>query len=89
VALLANQDFEFADYFKIHPNPAAAILNIETKQTIEVTSINIYNTLGQLVLVIPNAQQTKSVDVSGLKTGNYLMNILSNQGSSSVKFVKL
>jgi hypothetical protein len=89
VALLANQDFVFEDYFKIYPNPANDILNIDTKQTIEVTSINIYNTLGQIVLVIPNAQQTKSVDVSSLKTGNYFMKINSDKGSSSVKFMKL
>jgi hypothetical protein len=89
VALLANVDFAFEDYFKIYPNPANDILNIETKKTIEVTSINIYNTLGQIVLVIPNAQQTKSVDVSGLKTGNYFVKINSDKGSSSVKFVKM
>jgi len=89
VALLANQDFEFEQYFKIYPNPASMILNIETKKTIEVTSINIYNTLGQLVLVIPNALQTKSVDVSSLKTGNYFLKINSDHGTSSVKFVKI
>jgi hypothetical protein len=89
VALLANQDFVFEDYFKIYPNPVNDILNIDTKQIIEVPSINIYNTLGQIVLVIPNAQQTKSVDVSSLKTGNYFMKINSDKGSSSVKFMKL
>jgi hypothetical protein len=89
VALLANQDFAFEDYFKIYPNPANDLLNIDTKQTIKVTSINIYNTLGQIVLVIPNAQQTKSVDVSSLKTGNYFVKINSDKGSSSVKFVKM
>ncbi|MBK8599423.1 MAG: T9SS type A sorting domain-containing protein [Flavobacterium sp.] len=89
LALLANSDFEFENYFSIYPNPANDVLNIETKQTIAVTSINIYNTLGQVVLVIPNAQQTKSVDVSSLKTGNYLMKVNSDKGSSSVKFVKL
>ncbi|MBL0013291.1 MAG: T9SS type A sorting domain-containing protein [Flavobacterium sp.] len=89
VALLANSDFEFEQYFKIYPNPANDILNIETKQTITVTSVNIYNTLGQVVLVIPNAQQTKSVDVSSLKTGNYFLKINSDKGSSSVKFVKM
>jgi hypothetical protein len=89
VALLANVDFAFEDYFKIYPNPANDILNIDTKQTIEVTSINIYNALGQIVLVIPNAQQTKSVDVSGLKTGNYFVKINSDKVSSSVKFVKM
>ncbi len=89
VALLANQDFVFEDYFKIYPNPSQDVLNIDAKQTIEVTSINIYNTLGQIVLVIPSAQQTKSVDVSSLKTGNYFMKINSDKGSSSAKFVKM
>ncbi len=87
--VLANSDFEFENYFSIYPNPANTTLNIETKQTIAATSINIYNTLGQVVLVIPNAQQTQSVDVSSLKTGNYLMKVNSDQGSSSVKFVKM
>ena len=81
--------FVFEDYFKIYPNPANDVLNIESKKTIEVTSINIYNTLGQIVLVIPNAQQTKLVDVSSLKSGNYFVKINSDKGSSSVKFVKL
>jgi hypothetical protein len=79
----------FEQYFKIYPNPAKDVLNIETKTTIAVTSINIYNALGQVVLVIPNAQQTKSVDVSSLKTGSYFMKIVSDKGSSSVKFVKI
>ncbi len=88
VALLANSDFVFENYFSIYPNPAKDILNIETKQTIAVTSINIYNTSGQVVLVIPNVQQTKSVDVSSLTTGNYFLKMNSDKGSSSVKFVK-
>ena len=89
VALLANSDFVFENYFSIYPNPANNVLNIETKKTIEVSSINIYNTLGQVVLVIPNVQQTKSVDVSSLKTGNYFMKVNSDNGSSSVKFLKM
>ncbi len=89
VALLSNADFAFEQYFKIYPNPANDVLHIDKKQTIEVTAINIYNTLGQIVLVIPNAQQTKSVDVSSLKTGNYFIKINSDKGSSSVKFIKI
>ncbi len=89
VALLGNSDFAFDNYFSIYPNPANNVLNIETKKTIDVTSISIYNTLGQVILVIPNAQQTKSVDVSSLKTGNYFLKINSDKGSSSVKFVKM
>ena len=63
-------------------------MNIETKKQIELTSISIFNTLGQQILVLPNAQQTKQVDVSSLKTGNYFIKVTSNNGSASGKFVK-
>ncbi|WP_366869723.1 T9SS type A sorting domain-containing protein, partial [Flavobacterium sp.] len=36
-----------------------------------------------------NAQQTKTIDVSSLKTGNYFLKINSDKGTSSVKFVKM
>lgn len=89
VALLANVDFAFEDYFKIYPVPVKDVLHIEFKKSIQVSSIQIYNTLGQLVLSNPNAQQTKTVDVSSLKTGNYVVRINSEKGSSSAKFVKI
>jgi hypothetical protein len=64
-------------------------LNIDVKKQIELTSISIFNTLGQQILVIPNAQQTKQVDVSSLKTGNYFIKVNSNKGSSAIgKFIK-
>jgi uncharacterized repeat protein (TIGR01451 family) len=89
VALLANADFAFEDYFKIYPVPVKDVLNIDMKKSIQVSSIQIYNTLGQLVLTIPSAQQTKTVDVSSLKTGNYVVKVNSEKGSSSAQFVKI
>jgi len=88
VALLAKSDFAFGNYFKIYPNPANDLLNIETKKQIEMRSVSIYNTLGQLMLVIPNAQNTKLVDVSNLKSGTYFIKIVSDKGSSNAKFIK-
>ena len=88
VALLAVHDFAFEDYFRIYPNPAKSILNISVKQSIDISSISIYNVLGQLVLVIPNAQQIAAIDVSNLKTGNYFIKIISDKGSSNAKFIK-
>jgi hypothetical protein len=88
IAVLAKQDFNFENYFKIYPNPANNVLNIESKKQIEVTSVSIYNTLGQLVLVVPNAKDIKTVDVSALKSGNYFIKILSDKGSSNIKFIK-
>lgn len=87
VGVLATTDFAFENYFTIYPNPANSQLNIAAKQTIAVTSIEIYNTLGQLIIVIP--QNTSTVDVSGLKAGNYFIRINSQQGTSTTKFIKL
>jgi uncharacterized repeat protein (TIGR01451 family) len=85
--VLANQDFIFANYISINPNPAKETLTINAKN-IEVSSISIYNTLGQLVQVIPNAKETKTIDVSELKSGNYFIKVVSDKGASSSKFIK-
>lgn len=85
---LAIQDFEFANYFTLYPNPAKSVLNINSKETIEVKSISIYNALGQLVLVIPNAEKVSKIDVSSLTTGNYFIKINSNMGTSNARFIK-
>ncbi|MES2811837.1 MAG: T9SS type A sorting domain-containing protein [Bacteroidota bacterium] len=88
IAALSTMDFEFNSYFSLYPNPVSNILNITSKETIEISSINIYNTLGQLVVVIPNAQNTKTVDVSSLTSGNYFIKINSDKGTSNTKFIK-
>nr|WP_294937558.1 T9SS type A sorting domain-containing protein [uncultured Flavobacterium sp.] len=88
IAALSNQDFGFSSYFMLYPNPVNDVLTLETKQTIEVSSINIYNQLGQLVLVVPKAQNVSKVDISGLASGNYFIKVNSDKGTSNTKFVK-
>lgn len=85
---LATQDFDFARYFTVYPNPAKADLNITTKESINTQSMRVYNTLGQLVLVVTNAEKTANIDVSNLTAGNYFIQIKTHKGSSSSQFVK-
>lgn len=85
---LGTQDFEFSNYFTLYPNPAKTFLNISSKETIVIKWISIYNTLGQLVLVIPNAENVSKIDVSGLTSGNYFIKINSDKGSSNTRFIK-
>ncbi len=87
-AALNTQDFVFSNYFNLYPNPVENVLNISSEKNIEISSLNIYNALGQLVLVIPNAQNTKNVDVSGLTSGNYFIKVNSDKGTSNTKFIK-
>jgi hypothetical protein len=86
--VLSNQDFEFESYFTLSPNPAKEILTIDSNQDIAISSISIYNVLGQLVQVMPNAKDIKTIDVSSLKSGNYFVKVIADKGTSSSKFVK-
>jgi hypothetical protein len=85
---LASQDFTITDYFSYYPNPAKQMLNLETKATIIVNSINIYNMLGQMVMAIPNAESVSSIDVSDLKTGTYFIKVNTDKGTANAKFIK-
>ncbi len=85
---LSTQDFDFTSYFTLYPNPATADLNITAKETINVKSISVYNTLGQLVLVVTNADKVSKIDVSSLTSGNYFIKINSDKGTSNTRFIK-
>ena len=89
LSLLNTQDFAFDDYFSVYPNPAGETLQIKSKSGIEISAVSIYNTLGQLVLAVPNARKLQSIDVSDLQTGNYFIKIVSDRGTSNARFIKL
>jgi len=88
IQALATQDFDFSTYFSVYPVPAKQVLNIQTKQTIGVKSIAIYNVMGQLVTAITNAQGVSSIDVANLKTGTYFIKVDTDKGTANAKFVK-
>jgi uncharacterized delta-60 repeat protein len=85
---LGVKDFLFGKYFVVYPNPVNEVLNITAKEDIQLSSIQIYNVLGQLIRVISNAKNTENIDVSNLNSGNYFIKIFSDKGNSSTKFIK-
>ena len=85
---LGTTDFEFSTYFSLYPNPVIDVLNISSKNSIEVQSIGVYDVLGQLIIAIPNANAVTKIDVSKLATGNYFLKMNTNKGSSNMKFLK-
>lgn len=87
-SLLATEDFNLNSNFVLHPNPAKNILNITSKAAIHVKSVHIFNTLGQLIVAIPNAENSSAIDVSDLKTGAYFIQINSDKGTANTKFIK-
>lgn len=83
---LSTVDFDFGSVYTLSPIPAKDILKITTKKNVAMSSVNIYNMLGQLVQVNTNPSET--IDVSSLKTGSYFIKIISDKGTASSKFVK-
>ncbi|MBC8884379.1 T9SS type A sorting domain-containing protein [Flavobacterium piscinae] len=57
---------------KLYPNPAGSTITIES-QTITLKSVEIFNSLGQLIQAIPNDNNQLSIDVSILQTGTYFV----------------
>ncbi|MEK8179940.1 T9SS type A sorting domain-containing protein [Flavobacterium buctense] len=86
VQALDNQDFEFNSVFSLSPVPTKDLLTITAKESVVMSSVNIYNTLGQLIQV--NANPSETIDVSGLQAGSYFIKIISDRGSSTGKFIK-
>ena len=87
-AVLGNEDFEFNKYLTVYPNPVNDLLKITSKQNIELRSMEIYNMIGQVIISVPNANGISSIDVSSLSTGNYFLKVVSDKGTSNVKFIK-
>ncbi|MEK8179941.1 T9SS type A sorting domain-containing protein [Flavobacterium buctense] len=86
IQALSNQDFEFSTMFGLSPVPTNDLLTITAKDSVVMTSVNIYNTLGKLVQV--NTNPTETIDVSGLSSGSYFIKIISDRGSATSKFIK-
>jgi Leucine-rich repeat (LRR) protein len=85
---LGDKDFEFSKYFSIYPNPVNDVLNLSKNTSIEVESISVYDVLGQLVIAVPNAENVSTLNVSKLRTGNYLVKIKSDKGEGVTRFIK-
>lgn len=93
IARLSNNNLGINDFtslsdIKIYPNPTKQYLNIDITPEVTINSIDVYNTLGQLVLVIPDAQKERTLDVSKLTMGTYFMRINSDNGAVTKKFIR-
>lgn len=87
IQTLANQTLASSENFKVYPNPVKEVLNLYATGLYTVNSISIFNSLGQLIQIISNPISS-SINVSGLKQGIYFINISTENGITSVKFIK-
>jgi len=74
-----NIDFDFA-----YPNPVKDILNFKTEHSI--LKIEIYDIAGRIIN--SNKVSENKVDLSVLKTGNYLLKLYTGKGIINTKIIK-
>ncbi|WP_405576214.1 T9SS type A sorting domain-containing protein [Winogradskyella sp. Asnod2-B02-A] len=83
-AALSSIDFE-KEKISIYPNPTKSTLNIKTATATAIANISVYSLLGKQVI----KTNSKTVDVSSLSEGVYLIKIIDLYGNQHVKrFIK-
>ena len=85
---LGKSDFQFSNYFTLYPDPAESVLNISSKNNVELSSISVYDISGRLMIMVPDAKSETIIDVSKLSAGSHLVKLNSNLGSTSSQFIK-
>ena len=83
-ALLSLEDNEIGKNFTVYPNPVNNHLQIQLSTTLEFKKATIYNYYGQLVL----QSKTTPINVSGLSSGVYFLEVETNKGKGIKKIIK-
>jgi hypothetical protein len=87
--LVADEDVYTDTAFELYPNPAQSTLivdaaNIEAK----ATNLSVFNLLGQLVLQENISNERKVLNINTLPQGQYILQVKTDKGILSRKFVK-
>lgn len=84
--LLGNSDSEFDKDLVIFPNPMKNSLTIENSSNLSISEIRLFDTMGRMVMKTNAA--SNSLDVSGLNSGLYFINIQTDHGLITRKIIK-
>ncbi len=84
---LSRTDHDLTKSIILYPNPSSDVLTI--KSSTNVTSYSVMNMLGQTLIHNNRPDPNYAIDISGLVYGNYLLKVVTNEGTSTEKFIKM
>jgi hypothetical protein len=84
----AVQQFSNELFIEVYPNPANDVLYFKLPENSQNISIEIYDNLGRLLITNELLGWENTIDVSGLKQGNYFVRFTSDSEQWSEWFVK-
>lgn len=79
------EDFA-ADSFRVYPNPVKDVLTISTKTAVD--NVTVYDVLGKAVISVNPDTISPKVDMSGLSSGAYLVQVTIGNATKTVKVLK-
>jgi hypothetical protein len=82
---LGRNDFDAAA-FKYYPNPVKDVLTLT--YSADMTTVTVYNLLGQQILSKEMNAPTGTIDMSALQDGTYLVNVTSGNSVQTIKVIK-
>ncbi|WP_338376804.1 choice-of-anchor J domain-containing protein [uncultured Flavobacterium sp.] len=86
---VASAQSFFTNNFSIYPNPANNVLNLSVKNGLTVNEISVVDINGRTVKTINNSFDSEmEINVSDLTSGVYMLNVKTEEGVATSKFVK-
>jgi Secretion system C-terminal sorting domain len=80
---ISEQD---AVVFELYPNPATAVVHIQTTSDLAIEQIELLNNNGQVIRTVSG--MTSTIATSDLAAGSYFVRIQHTNGISSMRFIK-
>jgi len=81
-----STDAFFKDNLEIYPNPTSNIININSKNNLNIEAIQITDMNGRIIK--ETKQPINTINISELNTGVYFLRITTNQGTGTTKMIK-
>jgi len=70
---------------KAYPNPVKDVLTVDLSNNLTIDTIEVYNPLGMIVTKVKNA---KTINMSSLSAGMYLVKVTTANSSQTIKVIK-
>lgn len=86
--LLQVDDETLGQIIKIVPNPGIDVINIDTEDNMKIEAISILDLNGSVILKVSDVMNLRSINISGLSSGVYFIQISSGGKTTTKKFIK-
>jgi aminopeptidase N len=83
--ILSTEDFALDTQLVLYPNPTSGVINLQKPDSLQVTQVRIYNTLGQLLY---EKNYSETVDVSKFSKGILFFQIETEEGVINKSIIK-